>query len=304
MTAMNQKGSDPPKRVEKCLFCGYTLSSVTAEVTKALSIQKPKPVMKSTRATKQFNINKPIAVGMLTLGLVFLIPSVFYSSYVPAFVGLGLAFWGALLLYVTPAKHIRLDLLNATLGPALSNTERMLANAKLDGKGVYLPPRYLKNSESSLLFVPSKQDVGLPEPEDIDGEEHFGNPTGVFLVPHGAALSRIFEDELGTSFTATDLSYIQEKLPKLLVEDLEMAESMEIKIEDNTVTMEITNHVFNEICLETSKLPKTQRIMGCPLASAIACALAKATGKPVVIEKEEQSQDGKTTEIRYRLMEE
>jgi hypothetical protein len=42
--------------------------------------------------------------------------------------------------------------------------------------------------------------------------------------------------------------------------------------------------------------------MGCALCSAIACALAKATGKPVTIEKEEQSQDGKTTKIQYRII--
>jgi hypothetical protein len=32
--------------------------------------------------------------------------------------------------------------------------------------------------------------------------------------------------------------------------------------------------------------------------------LAKATGKPLTIEEEEQSQDGETTTIQYRLMEE
>jgi len=68
--------------------------------------------------------------------------------------------------------------------------------------------------------------------------------------------------------------------------------------------VEITEHVFSDINKETEKLSKTHGTMGSPLSSAIACALAKATGKPVVIEKEEQSQDGKTTEIRYRLMEE
>jgi hypothetical protein len=308
MTAMNQKGSDPPKLIEKCLFCGYTLPSVTADTTTTLTtsnIQKIEPIIKRTRATRQFNINKPIAVGMLTLGLVLLVSSVFYSSPIPAFVGLGLAFWGALLLYVTPTKQVRLELLNATLTPTLVNTEKMLTNLNLGGKGIYLPPKYLKDFESSLIFIPSKEGQALPKPEEIDAEKLYSkNPNGIFLTPQGAALSKLFEKELETSFTRTDLKYLQEKLPKLLIENMEIAESMEIKAENNTVTVEITEHVFSDIYKETEKLSKTHGTMGSPLSSAIACALAKATGKPVVIEKEEQNQDGKTTEIRYHLMEE
>ena len=307
MTAMNQKGSCPPILFEKCLFCGYTLPSVIANTTTTLAtsnIQKIEPIIERTRATRQFNINKPIAVGMLTLGLVFLVSSVFYSSLIPAFVGLGLTFWGALLLYVTPTKQVRLELLNATLTPALVNTEKMLTNLNPGGKGIYLPPKYLKDFESSLMLIPSKEGQALPTPEEIDAEKLYSkNPNGIFLTPQGASLSKLFEKELGTSFTRTDLKYIQEKLPKLLIENMEIAENMEIKAENNTVTVEITEQVFSSINKETEELSKTHETMGSPLSSAIACALAKATGKPVVIEKEEQSQDGKTTKIQYRLME-
>lgn len=308
MTAMNQKGSDPPILIDKCLFCGYTLPSVTSNTTTTLTtsnIQKIEPITEKTRATRQFNLNKPIAVGMLTLGLVLLVSSAFYSSPTPAFVGLGLTFWGALLLYVTPTKQVKLELLNATLTPALINTEKMLTNLNPGGKGIYLPPKYLKDFESSLMLIPSKEGQALPTPEEIDAEKLYSkNPNGIFLTPQGSSLSKLFEKELGTSFTRTDLKYLQEKLPKLLVEDLEIAESMEIKAENNTVTVEITDQVFSSVNKETEELSKTHETMGSPLSSAIACALAKATGKPVVIEKEEQSQDGKTTEIRYRLMEE
>jgi uncharacterized protein YuzE len=109
---------------------------------------------------------------------------------------------------------------------------------------------------------------------------------------------------LGTSFTRTDLNYIQNKLPKLLIEDMEIAENVEVGIKEDLITVEITNHVFSEICQETRKLSKTHEAVGCPLSSAIACALAKATGKPITILKEEQSPDGKTTKIQYSVLEE
>ena len=125
----------------------------------------------------------------------------------------------------------------------------------------------------------------------------------MFLTPPGAALSKLFEEMLGKSFTRTDLNYIQKNLPKLIIRDLKIAEDIDFKTENNKITIEITNHIFSETCKETRKHQKIHESMGCPLCSALACALAKATDKPTTIEKEEQSQDGKTTKIQYSIME-
>jgi hypothetical protein len=43
--------------------------------------------------------------------------------------------------------------------------------------------------------------------------------------------------------------------------------------------------------------------MGCPLTSAVACALAKTTGKLVVIIKDAISPDSKTIEVWYQTLE-
>jgi len=65
----------------------------------------------------------------------------------------------------------------------------------------------------------------------------------------------------------------------------------------------VANHIFKDLCRETAKLERAHETVGCPLISAIACALAKASGKPVTIEKEMQNLDG-STRILYRLLEE
>ena len=260
---------------------------------------------KSSRELGQFKVNRVIAYTMLALGVIALTASAFYASSILAFIGLGLTFWGALLLYITPTRYVKLDLLNAIAPSTLANIEKMLTSSKLNGKGIYLPPKYLRDFESSLVFIPSKNNKILPRPEQIDEEKLYSkNPDGLFLTPPGLALSKLFEKELGTSFTKTDLNYIQNNLPKLLIEEMEIAENVEVEVKDDLITIEITNHIFNEICKETRKLQKTHESIGCPLCSAIACALAKATGKPITIEKEEQSPDGKTTKIQYRILEE
>lgn len=240
---------------------------------------------------------------MLVLGLVSLIGSSFSGSYVPAFIGLGLTFWGALLLYLTPTKYVNLELLNATASSNLANLERILSSNETSGKGIYLPPKRLKDYQSSLVFIPRKSDNPLPEPEETDQKKlHSENAGGILLTPPGLALSRLLEKKLGTSFTETDLPHLQKRLPKLF-EELEITKNLSIQVEDNTVTIEVTNHIFKDLCEETKKLPKTQEAVGCPLSSAIACALAKASGRPVTIEKELQNLDG-STRIQYRLLEE
>jgi uncharacterized protein YuzE len=253
----------------------------------------------------QLKINKAIAYTMLAAGLSSTAASPFVSSYVLAFIGLALTFWGALLLYVTPTKHVPLELFNAAATANLPNIEKILINSNTKAKGIYLPPKYLKDFESSLIFIPSTPNQPLPTPEEINEQKLYSeNPKGILLTPPGLQLSKLFEKKLETSFTRTDLRYIQEKLPKLLIEDLEIADDAEIKTTNHTITIEITNHIFNQICEETNKLQRTSESIGSPLSSAIACALAKATGKPITIEKEEQNTDRKTTRIQIRTLEE
>lgn len=241
---------------------------------------------------------------MLIIGIIAVVVSVFNASSILAFIGLGLAFWGALLRYVSPSKQAPLDLLTATASSTLTDIEKLLTNSNATAKGVYLPPKYLKDFESSLIFIPLDPKQPLPTLAEVDETKLYAkNPNGLFLTPPGLALSRLLEKELGASFTTTDLNIIQEKLPKLLIEDTEIAENVEITTENTTITIEITNHIFNELCNEVAKLPRTHKIIGSPLSSAIACALAKATGKPITIEKEEQNQEAKSTKILYRILE-
>lgn len=252
---------------------------------------------------RRFNSRRIVPYAMLLLGLVSLAGSAFYSSYVLAFVGLGLAFWGGLLLFLTPTKYVKLELLNAAASSSLSNTERILSSNETVGKGIYLPPKHLADYQSSLVFIPRKLNEPLPKPEETSQEKlHSKNPGGLLLTPPGLALSTLFEQKLGKSFAETNLNDVQKQLPRLF-EDLEITKSLNIRAEDNTVTVELANHIFKDLCNETARLPRTHETVGCPLSSSIACALAKATGKPVTIEKEMQGTDG-STRIQYRLLEE
>jgi len=250
------------------------------------------------------HVNKVIALMMLVLGLVSLLGSVLYSSYVAAFIGLGLSFWGALLLYIIPSKHVRLDLFTAAASSSLADIQKVLVDSASVSvpRGVYLPPKLLKDYRSSLVFVPSSTSTRLPKREEVDEENlRSKSPAGIYLTPPGLALSRLFEKELNVSFTETDLDYLQRELPKLF-EKLEISKNTTVETVGATVIVTVSNHIFRALCEETSKLKRTHEAVGCPLSSALACALAKATGKPVIIEKEETTPDQSTT-IRYIVLE-
>ena len=241
---------------------------------------------------------------MLTLGIVLTATSAFYASSFLAILGVALIFWGAILLYITPAKHVPLTLLNAATISALGNIERTLSEADLSERGRYLPPSFLRDFESSVVFIPEWPEQPLPTPEEVAEEKQFpANRKLVLITPPGRSLCQLFEKELGISFTKTDLDFVQQKLPKLLVEDMELAETAELQIQNDTVTLELTGNVLKEICQETRNLPRTHSQVGCLLSSAVACVLAKASGKVVTIQEEELSEDRETTRIECRIEE-
>jgi hypothetical protein len=247
-------------------------------------------------------VSDAIPFLMLLLGLVSLLMSFLFGSYISAFIGLGLTFWGALLLYIKPTKYVMLELLNSTSLSALANIEKMLENVKANSQGIYLPPKRLQDYTSSLVFVPTKPDQALPTTKETNPKElETQNPTGLLITPPGFGLSKLFEKKLEKPFIATCLEDLQTQLPKLF-DELQITKHLTIQTQDNSITVRITNHVFEDLCNETAKLELTHKILGCLISSAFACIFAKATGKPIVIEKEETGPD-KTTTIQYKVLE-
>jgi hypothetical protein len=219
-----------------------------------------------------------------------------------SFIGLGLVFWGTLFLYVKSTKYVKLDLLNSTSLSTLVNIEKMLANVKANSQGIYLPPKRLQDYTSSLVFVPTKPDQALPTTKETDSKElETKNPAGLLITPPGLALSKLFEKELKKTFSEISLEDLQTQLQKLF-DVLQITKHLAIQAKDSSIIVTIRNHVFEDLCYETAKLELTHKTVGCPLSSALACAFAKATGKPIVIEKEEASPDHTTT-IQYKALE-
>jgi hypothetical protein len=260
-------------------------------------------------ARKKPKISSAKATGwtMLGLGAISLVASIFSVSQILAFIGLGLIFWGAILTYVQTEEYVKEELLDATATSSLAVLNQIIQELDYKGKAIYLPQRYLKDPEAYKAYIPQQKEGKLPAPEHIQEQEtklFLENPQGILVEPPGAKLTKLFEKTLETNFTRVDLKYLQQNMPKLFIEHLEIAQDFEMKTENNKVYVKIENSIYKNLTKEATNLSNLYFSLGCPVSSAIACALAKATGKPIIIENQRISEDGKNTEIEYGILEE
>ena len=278
------------------------LISISTPTRERLLLPSPHPVLR-TRAP--MNLTRLTCYLLTSAGVIALFFSINFNSSIIALIGLGLIFWGVILIYIRPRGYVREILLDKTMLPVVTNLNQMIEELGYEGKGTYLPPKYFKSFESRKVYIGARKDTELPLPrETLDEDKMFiRNPIRALITPPGIELKRLFEKTLGTSFARVDLQFLEQNMPKLLVEDLEIAQEVEMETKNDRVFVKTKNSIYQSICKEVQKLSKTSYSLGCPLHSAIACALAEATGKLIVIEKVQTSADDQTTRIEYHILE-
>ena len=246
------------------------------------------------------------AIGyiFLLIGALVLYTSTLYPSSVIALIGLGLTFWGALFLFVKPEKYLKAKILLSTTLSSLTFIDQILSDLDYRGKAIYLSPEYSTSAKSGTVFISSKNDSVIPPIEEVAGGKIFlKKPKGICFPPPGLGLVNLYEKELGKVFNKVDLNYLQKNLPKLLVENLEIAKKLEIKIERDIIHVKIMGSIYTKLFKEARNLSNIFNSIGCPICSSIAIALTRVTGKHLVIEKTEVCNDGKTFEFYYRTIE-
>ena len=242
---------------------------------------------------------------LITMGAIALFISVVYTSSILAFIGLGLLFFGITFTYVRSDEYVKKILLDTTVSSQQATLKHIIQELQYEGYIIYLPPKYFRNPEIHKAYISEQKNGQLPRLEQTQKSEQdflIEKPPGVLFTPPGAELSKLFETTLGTNFTKVDLKYLQQNMPKLFIEDLEIAKDFEIKIEDNKIRVKIHDCVYNTSDVETEESLRIHSTLDSPLSSAIACTLAKTTNKPIMIEKQQASEDGKDVTIEYRAI--
>jgi hypothetical protein len=221
-----------------------------------------------------------------------------------AIIGLSLAFWGAILLYLMPTKSKFTLLLNGLAETASSNIEQILKANLAFQKGIYIlkndnAPVGLQNNqleilkqESIVVFFPRNQQMKYGD------SKVFNLRDGLSVKPPGNRLCEVLERQMGRQFSKITFDQFIKQLP-IVLKDLKLAESAEIICSNHAITVKIIKNTFEQNCQETDKNPLTHKYVGCLLTSAIACALLKVTSQPVRIKSETRDATARITLVQY-----
>jgi hypothetical protein len=250
-------------------------------------------------------------------GIVFAIPgilsivfSIISQSQVLAFIGLGLTFWGALFYLVRPIAYVRGSFLSTTATTYYQTIDRIIRDLGCKGKPIYFPPypkevylpQHLKGLKEAIAFIPLDAKQDAPSIEEMATSKFITkNPRGVIIIPPGSSFQDQFEAVLRTDITKMSLEDLATSLPQLLLENFQLAKEIEMKAENHLIILKITDSVYKNLYRDETL--KSVTLLGDPLVSAVACTIAKATGKQVTIQTLNISPDAQTLEATLELRE-
>ena len=270
-----------------------------------------------------------IALLFLISGITLFVISGFLVSQIISIIGLGLIFWGALFLLITPLKYVESNFLITSTLPAYMTIDRMLKDLNPKNEAYNIPacprnvnlPEHLKGLRETVTFIPAKDSSELPEITEIEGvvedkslfenpkdllmsiaRDKFliENPKGLLITSPGIGLLDKIGQKRNKDLTKIPPIELDEILPSLLNE-LYLTKEIKMTTHENNVTLQINDSLYKNLYSQKYNL-KSINIIGCPIVSAVACAIAESTGKPTLIQKIETHHDGKIITATFKVV--
>jgi hypothetical protein len=247
---------------------------------------------------------------LLIAGILSLVFSIYSESQVLALIGLGLTFWGALFLLLKPVNFVEGSLLYNSAVSTYLTIDRIIGDFEYKGKGYYIPPYpkdvylpdYLKGLKASVVFISAEKDATMPSIEEMaKGKFISRTPKGVLLTPPGSGILTQIEEKLKVDFTKIELNELCAVLPTLILQDLNLAKEMAMELKGDQAHLKLVGSLYKDLYNVRNNF-KSVDLLGCPIASAVACILAEASGRTVTIQKKQVSPDGVAVDVWYRMV--
>jgi hypothetical protein len=258
------------------------------------------------------SLSTTISALFLISGILSLALSLYAASQILALIGLGLTFWGALFLFLKPMNFVEGSLLYNAAVSEYSTIDRIINEFDYKGKGYYIPPypkdvylpEYLRSLKDLVVFIPAEKDNTMPAIEEIaKGKFISKNPAGALITPPGSGILTQIEEKSKVDFTKIGLNELDAVLPSLILQNLNLAKEMGMNINGNQAHLTIVDSLYKNLYSARNNL-KSVNLLGCPIASTVACAIAKASGRNVLIQKQQVSPDGSVIDVWYRIVQE
>lgn len=266
-----------------------------------------------------------IALPMLAAGGSALLFSYVYSSLILTFIGLGLVFWGSVLYYITSTRYYPEELFRAVIeayGKGLADVLRRFGPGERSISVLFYPRQLRLGGLTQGYILVHAETAGRVQEgnainlshylEEFDG---YGRDDGkggsgdasvplpqahdhMILRAPAQGLIDLFENRLNSNFALMGMDDLSMNLERLFVEEFMIADSIDVSMEgDDTVRVSIKGRDTAAIC---SSMHAVSTAL-CPVCSSIALALAKSTGKAVLIRESRVGRKGISTV--YSLLE-
>jgi hypothetical protein len=267
-------------------FAGYIVLQATVL---ALNVASFSMAHLSNKQPIKISLQKIVFPTLLAAGCFLIGYALFYVVTEALFGGFVLVFWGSIMLFVSGTRLIRKDVLDATSLTYWSQIDKIV-----NDRGTQSMVYTTQDHPHAILAFSSH-----PIQQIQNVELTFGKPEHVNLAPENE-LFHLFERTLGKSFSGLSFAKFQVVLPKLLVENLELAQNVTIEANGDIVRVVVENPYDLQVYLKAKHHNRLIDIVGFPLSGAI--ALASSSGKPVIINRHLISVDKKTVEVEYTLL--
>jgi hypothetical protein len=240
------------------------------------------------------------SLAFLAFGIVILAASIIFNWQVLAFIGLGLVFWGAIFALSRPGKFVDSSLLDSTANSVYSTLDRLINDLNYNGRGYYIPaypkdaflPEYYKNLKESVVFISDENFTGLPSVEELAAGKFISDKNrGVFITSPGSGVLNQMEHRLNLDFSSIPLQELCGLLPRCMTEFFNLAQEMDLQvIDESKVRLSVHGILYESLYASFANdgaIQKSVTLLGCPVVSAVACAIAKSSGKTVVIQEQQ-----------------
>lgn len=283
-----------------------TVGAVNVQSKNLKSLQEENVKLKQKIWRLRFSGTLAIGLALIGVGGAALAGSYFANSIIMELAGLGLVFWGVIMLYISPQRFVPEKVVEAMSISTTKSIDKLLVNMNYGGRTIFLHPKHLKGLSHGYVFIPYEQrDQNILPNDEALAEEKlvYENPRGIFMVAPSRGMVELIEKEIDSNLAASDMTYVREILPKLLVNNLRMVDSMTIEENHGFIRVRMEGESAARVCLTVSKETTIGTHFGCPLCASLGLIFSKVTGKPVSIEENSVSEADYSITTTYRTLE-
>ena len=240
-----------------------------------------------------------ITLALAVSGGLILAFSYFSSSVVATFIGLSLILWSVISFYATDSLLVPEEVFKATSLASMASVQTVVGSLGYKGRFIYFHPRSLEGMKRGFVFIAKDGDTSLPsEAQQTTSRMFFDKPEGVLMPAPSQYLIDLIEKKIGRNLATMDFNELAETIPRILTEDLTIADSVEMEQSDREFDVAIAGKLVAGICATVRDSGTDSKHFGCPICTTFALIISKVISSPVVIEHNTGTKDSIRTSFK------